>query len=164
MAHTLYQPLGMALYHDLAPPPSNQVTAKAKIWSYPTPTGGFQQIKDYLCFYASSGTDHQKVGNWICVSVVGWAVEAYREKCVALTGVVCLLTSFRWSTMIKLKRRKVTFVSKGGRVYAGLFRNFILIFYPLFRRLLDNSRNHWWTARLQRGSWHMGMVVIRQHI
>jgi mRNA-decapping enzyme subunit 2 len=58
----------MATYHDLAPPSANQVTAKGRIWSYPSPTPTFKPIKDYLCFYAASNTDAAKVGRWICVS------------------------------------------------------------------------------------------------
>ncbi|UZJ54361.1 hypothetical protein CBS101457_003681 [Exobasidium rhododendri] len=58
---------GMALYHDLSPSPGQPSTAKAKVWSYPTPTPGFRDIKDYLCFYASSGTDPKTVGSWICM-------------------------------------------------------------------------------------------------
>ncbi|PWN51249.1 hypothetical protein IE53DRAFT_57570 [Violaceomyces palustris] len=58
---------GMAAYHDL------QFSAEAgplvigRIWSYPSPTPAFTPIKDYLCFYASSKTDPEKLGRWKCM-------------------------------------------------------------------------------------------------
>lgn len=57
----------MALYHDFAP--QQEPLAKARAWSYPSPTPSFTQIKDYLCFYASSSTNPNTVGGWTCVRV-----------------------------------------------------------------------------------------------
>ena len=57
----------MALYHDFAP--QQEPLAKARVWSYPSPTPSFTQIKDYLCFYASSNTNSNTVGKWTCVGV-----------------------------------------------------------------------------------------------
>lgn len=60
---------GQAQYHDLVSPDSSH-TVKARIWSYPSPTPGFQPIKDYLCFYAGSGSNAKSQGSWKCVGAV----------------------------------------------------------------------------------------------
>ncbi|PWN89342.1 DUF427-domain-containing protein [Acaromyces ingoldii] len=76
---------GQALYHDLKPTQASTPLVKAKIWSYPSPTPGFAKIKDYMCFYASSGTDAAKYvdedevaaqegdfyGSWITPEITG---------------------------------------------------------------------------------------------
>ena len=48
---------GKATYYDLPNPAKPSEVVKNRIWSYDSPTGGFGEIKDYLCFYA---------GPWDC--------------------------------------------------------------------------------------------------
>ena len=48
---------GKATYYDIETPIKPGETVKNRIWSYDSPTGGFQAIKGYLCFYA---------GPWDC--------------------------------------------------------------------------------------------------
>lgn len=58
---------GMAAYHDLQFSKDQGPVVTGRIWSYPQPTPGFASIKDYLCFYASSQTDPERLGQWKCV-------------------------------------------------------------------------------------------------
>lgn len=58
---------GMAAYHDLQFSKDQGPIVTGRIWSYPQPTPGFASIKDYLCFYASSQTDPERLGHWKCV-------------------------------------------------------------------------------------------------
>ncbi|KAJ9659337.1 hypothetical protein H2198_003213 [Neophaeococcomyces mojaviensis] len=44
---------GAATYHNLTLNSTNE-TVSRKIWSYEKPTSKFREIKDHLCFYASS--------------------------------------------------------------------------------------------------------------
>lgn len=48
---------GAATYHNAANPAKPDELVKNRIWSYGSPTSGFKDIKDYLCFYA---------GPWDC--------------------------------------------------------------------------------------------------
>ena len=52
---------GMATYHDIdlpsSSPNSPPQTAKARIWSYDSPTSSFKDLKGYLSFYAGSPWD-----------------------------------------------------------------------------------------------------------
>lgn len=54
---------GRARYFTIQPTPSSP-QIKDRIWSYPDPTSNFKPIKDYLSFYASSGSN--KAGDWKC--------------------------------------------------------------------------------------------------
>lgn len=58
---------GMAAYHDLQFSKDQGPVVSGRIWSYPQPTPAFASIKDYLCFYASSQTDAERLGHWKCV-------------------------------------------------------------------------------------------------
>ncbi|SPO24917.1 related to decapping enzyme [Ustilago trichophora] len=58
---------GMAAYHDLQFSKDQGPIVSGRIWSYPQPTPGFASIKDYLCFYASSQTDPERLGYWKCM-------------------------------------------------------------------------------------------------
>ncbi|KAJ1032486.1 hypothetical protein NDA16_000510 [Ustilago loliicola] len=58
---------GMAAYHDLQFSKDQGPVVIGRIWSYPQPTPGFASIKDYLCFYASSQTDPERLGHWKCM-------------------------------------------------------------------------------------------------
>ncbi|SPO22744.1 related to decapping enzyme [Ustilago trichophora] len=58
---------GMAAYHDLQFSKDQGPVVFGRIWSYPQPTPGFASIKDYLCFYASSQTDPERLGHWKCM-------------------------------------------------------------------------------------------------
>ncbi|TKY85165.1 hypothetical protein EX895_006245 [Sporisorium graminicola] len=58
---------GMAAYHDLQFSKDQGPVVTGRIWSYPQPTPEFSSIKDYLCFYASSQTDSQHLGQWKCM-------------------------------------------------------------------------------------------------
>lgn len=58
---------GMAAYHDLQFNKDQGPVVTGRIWSYPQPTPGFSSIKDYLCFYASSQTDPERLGQWKCM-------------------------------------------------------------------------------------------------
>ncbi|CCF54913.1 hypothetical protein NDA11_007393 [Ustilago hordei] len=58
---------GMAAYHDLQFSKDQGPVVIGRIWSYPQPTPGFASIKDYLCFYASSKTDSERLGHWKCM-------------------------------------------------------------------------------------------------
>ncbi|PWN22303.1 DUF427-domain-containing protein [Microstroma glucosiphilum] len=57
---------GTAAYHDLVGE-EGKVLSKGRIWSYPDPTGGFREIKDFLCFYCSSRSDESTAGSWKCL-------------------------------------------------------------------------------------------------
>ena len=48
---------GRATYYDLTNPSNPKDVVKSRAWSYGSPTSGFKDIKDYLCFYA---------GPWDC--------------------------------------------------------------------------------------------------
>ncbi|PWZ01006.1 DCP2-domain-containing protein [Testicularia cyperi] len=58
---------GMAAYHDLQFSKEQGPVVVGRIWSYPQPTPAFANIKDYLCFYASSQTDTERLGRWKCM-------------------------------------------------------------------------------------------------
>ncbi|EPQ31704.1 uncharacterized protein PFL1_01037 [Pseudozyma flocculosa PF-1] len=58
---------GTAAYHDLQFSEEQGPVVPARIWSYPEPTPAFSKIKDYLCFYASSKTDPDRLGHWKCM-------------------------------------------------------------------------------------------------
>ncbi|GAK62859.1 DCP2-domain-containing protein [Moesziomyces antarcticus] len=58
---------GMAAYHDLQFSKDHGPVVSGRIWSYPQPTPAFASIKDYLCFYASSQTDAERLGHWKCM-------------------------------------------------------------------------------------------------
>ena len=60
---------GMAAYHDLQFSKDQGPIVTGRIWSYPQPTPDFAAIKDYLCFYASSQTDPERLGHWKCVCI-----------------------------------------------------------------------------------------------
>ena len=61
---------GMAAYHDLQFSKDQGPVVTGRIWSYPQPTPEFASIKDYLCFYASSQTDPERLGYWKCVRLL----------------------------------------------------------------------------------------------
>lgn len=61
---------GMAAYHDLQFSKDQGPVVSGRIWSYPQPTPAFTSIKDYLCFYASSQTDPERLGHWKCVRIL----------------------------------------------------------------------------------------------
>ena len=48
---------GKATYYDIENPAKPDEIVKNRIWSYDSPTRGFEEIKGYLCFYA---------GPWDC--------------------------------------------------------------------------------------------------
>lgn len=48
---------GKATYYDIENPAKSGEVVKNRIWSYDSPTKGFESIKGYLCFYA---------GPWDC--------------------------------------------------------------------------------------------------
>lgn len=77
----------MALYHDFAP--QQESLAKARVWSYPSPTPSFTQIKDYLCFYASSSTDPNTIGGWTCVSAKRILIDVNIKSDTSLISSVC---------------------------------------------------------------------------
>jgi hypothetical protein len=54
---------GRARYHAIQPT-SSSGRISDRIWSYPDPTTKFKPIKDYLSFYASSGSSQG--GDWKC--------------------------------------------------------------------------------------------------
>ncbi|CAO1633387.1 unnamed protein product [Jaminaea pallidilutea] len=59
---------GKAAYHDLVVPSGQgegRIAAKGKIWTYPTPTSAFQEIRDYYSFYVNPSTP-ASVGTWRC--------------------------------------------------------------------------------------------------
>ncbi|EST10105.1 NUDIX hydrolase domain protein [Kalmanozyma brasiliensis GHG001] len=58
---------GMAAYYDLQFSKDQGPVVAGRIWSYPQPTPGFASIKDYLCFYASSQSDPERLGQWKCM-------------------------------------------------------------------------------------------------
>ncbi|SNX82333.1 related to decapping enzyme [Melanopsichium pennsylvanicum] len=58
---------GMASYHDLQFSKDQGPVVTGRIWSYPQPTPTFASVKDYLCFYASSQTDPERLGQWKCM-------------------------------------------------------------------------------------------------
>ncbi|GFZ50615.1 hypothetical protein JCM24511_08373 [Saitozyma sp. JCM 24511] len=64
--HTFCEWKGSASYHSIHPPGASR-PIENRIWSYANPTPGFKPIKDYLSFYASTGTSKDALGGeWRC--------------------------------------------------------------------------------------------------
>jgi uncharacterized protein (DUF427 family) len=64
--HTFCEWKGSASYHSIQPPGASR-PIENRIWSYANPTPGFKPIKDYLSFYASTGTSKDAIGGeWRC--------------------------------------------------------------------------------------------------
>ncbi|SCV68605.1 BQ2448_726 [Microbotryum intermedium] len=58
---------GQATYFNLQNPNSLQPLVKDRIWAYSNPTPRFQNIKNYLSFYASSSSSSSNSeGRWRC--------------------------------------------------------------------------------------------------
>lgn len=98
---------GMAAYHDLQFSKDQGPVVSGRIWSYPQPTPAFASIKDYLCFYASSQTDAERLGHWKCVRR---SHLLFTHRTIDTDALSHLLTR-RWSTMTRSWRRRATSVS-----------------------------------------------------